>query len=205
MKIAWYYKVLFVAIIAVAIFLWGRGCGIHAVTKEVRTDTVIVKGKTDTTYIPVPSTVTNTFYVPKFIHTTDTLETFETVTQKVDTANILKRYFETVTYKDVQNVKRGTVTIFDTVTQNRIIKRRLQTDMADTIITKTVTLIPPHKNVLYFGLSGFGNKNDLLFGAGADLSLKDKTDRIYSLGTKYLKGGNWYVEGQIKFPIKLKK
>lgn len=205
MKIAWYYKVLFVAIIAVAIFLWGRGCGIHSVTKEVKTDTLIVRGKTDTTYIPVTSTVTNTntYYIPKFIHTSDTLETTEVL--PADTAAILKRYFETVTYKDVQNVKRGTVTIFDTVTQNRIIKRRLQTDISDTVITKTVTLIPPKKNVLYFGLSGFGNKNDLLFGAGTDLSLKDKTDKIYSIGTKYLKGGNWYLEGQIKFPIKLKK
>lgn len=209
MKVAWYYKLLFVAIIAVAIFLWGRGCGIHSVITKTSIDTTVKKDSSTTRYVPIPYKVDSIIYRYKIVPAALAKEMNEKeepntsltyVPQIIEREDTSKAY-----YKDTLPLKRGFVVIDDTLQKNRIIGRRVFSSNTDTTITKTVTIIPPKKNILYFGISGMGNKNDLLFGAGADLSLKTKSDKIYSIGTKYLKGGNWYFEGGIKFAIKLKK
>jgi len=141
------------AIIAVIVLLV-RSCGNRlggifgskTDTVNVTRDTAIFYTVTDTQYIPQVTKITNTIYKP--VYRTDTLEITEVL--PTDTLAILARYNEKAFYSDKQLVNGGSITIEDSLYQNRITSRRLIANIPSTTITNTITL-KENRNVVYAG------------------------------------------------------
>ena len=202
--------IFWTAIICCAFFLF-RTCkgtlggifgGGKTDTISVKSDTVWMIAQGDTTYIPQPYSVTNTNTVYRTVYKTDTLEILEVL--PTDTAAIVERFYQKVFYSDTQNIKYGKVIIDDTVYKNRIASRRVVTDIKIPEVTNTVTL-KKKKNIVYVGISAMGSMESPLYAVGGDLSLKTKTDRMYSVGAYTTKDGKIYYAAGYKAPIRFRK
>lgn len=200
-----YWKWGVFAAIGAALFLWGRSCGIGSVLKQTHIDTVVKFVKGDIVYTPEFVGVSNTIYEPKIVTVHDTLETFETRVDTVLAVQLYPDYMDVKFYSDTQRLARGTVIIQDTVTQNRIQRRRLQTFGTDTTITKTVVLKPPRNMVGYFTTSLLGNNFNPLDGIGGGFALKTKNDMIYGAEAKFIRGKRVLYEARLSLPIRLSK
>lgn len=201
-------RIFWIAAIVI-LFIFLRTCG-NSIFKPkptaiTKTDTITkyIVSVTDTQYLPEIVGVTNTIHVPKYIHDTTTF--VEVVIEPTDTAAILQRYFQVVNYSDVQKIgDYGTVTINDSVTENRIKSRHLITNLV--IPEKTITITKEVKRTIgYVGFSGMGSAADPFYSVGADLSLKFKSDKIFGVGVQYDKNGVLYYQGRFALPIRLKK
>lgn len=212
----WPERIFWIAAIVILFFFLrscGQGLGIFKSkprlndTISVKIDTQYVEIKVDTLYVPEIIGVTNTIYQPKYIH--DTVETLEVRIDPADTAAILARFYERVAYEDIQPIQKdtffyGTVTIRDSVSENRIFSRRFITNLQIPEKTTTITL-RDRRTVGYIGFSAIGNPNTPLYSVGADFSLKLKNDKIYGLGVQYTKDRVVYYQGQFKLPIRFGK
>lgn len=186
-----------------------NGCNIFSGDKRLKDtisdkiDTVFVPVKGDTVYVPELVGVSNTIYQIKWKH--DTLETFEVRIDPADTAAILARCNQSAFYSDKRLIGNyGTITINDTLSQNRIVSRGVTTDLKIPEVTRTITL-RDKRTVGYIGVSGMGNEGQPLHSLGLDFSLKLKSDYILGVGTKFTKSGQMYYEAQFKAPIRLKR
>jgi len=199
---------LFVIVAAlIAYGLLMRSCGINSVIKNTRTDTVVTVTQGDTVYIPEIVGVTNTITKTKFITQYDTLWAageIVTVTEVVDTAKLLADYYASRFYSDTQKLARGKVIISDTVNQNRIVGRRLQSFGTDTTITKTIVLRPPRKIVGFFTASAMGNFKNPIAGAGVGFGLKLPNDMTYQAEWKAMYGQRPMGEVRVMLPIRFK-
>lgn len=171
-------------------------------TVKVTRDTLITFNVTDTAYIPQLTHTTNTIYKPYY--KTDTLETYEVRIEPADTVAILARFNERAFYSDKQLVAGGSITIEDSLYQNRITSRRLITNLPTTTITNTITL-KENRNVVYAGVNAVGNPTTPIYAIGADLSLKTRNDNVYSVGAFSTKNGELFYQVGYRVPIRLKK
>jgi len=121
---------------------------------------------------------------------------------KTDTVRILQQFNEKAFYSDNQAVSGGSVLIEDTVHQNRIISRKLTTNIPVTTITNTITL-KENRNVVYFGVGAIGNQQSL--SVGGDLSLKTRNDNMYTAGAFISTNGGLQYQIMYRVPIRLKK
>jgi len=183
-----------------AIFLFGRSCGIKSVIKNTTTDTVVTFTKGDTVYIPEFVGVTNTIHETKY----DTLYGAGEIITKTDTIEIVNDYLSSRFYSDTQKLKRGSIIIHDTVTQNRIISRRLQSFGTDTTITKTIVLRPPRNLVGYFTMSAMGNFRTPFGGIGIGVAVKTPNDKVYQVEWKYMNNRRPMGEVRVMLPIKFR-
>jgi len=145
----------------------------------VGTTTVV---KTVTKYDTIREEIIS--YVPKWktkiITKTDTIHDSIIVPKEIDTLAILEDYFSTYAYVDT--IKKDSVEfiIYDTITQNQIIKRGIKyTILYPTTYITTETFI--NKRELYGGLGVYGNMNGLTF-VGPEFLLKDKKGHAFGLG-----------------------
>ena len=103
----------------------------------------------------------------------------EPVFTSVDTCN--KEYNRQTVYRDTIRLDSiGTITVLDTVFQNKLGKRTILKDYNIPLVTKTFTIIKAQqpKRQLYIGGNLFGDKTTLqLFVPG--LIYKDRKDRVY--------------------------
>jgi hypothetical protein len=199
------FKSLVPAIIVAMFFLWFKGCNCNGSGKATR-DTISVKVETikevirhDTSYVPKERKIN----VPSFIH--DTLETTEYITQKVDTAKILKDYNSTRFYFDTLNNKYGSIIITDTVRHNQLVGRGIQTNLGMITTIKTYTVTEKKRNVVYVGAGLLGSPTSPLYGTEINLDLKNKSGKIYEIGAVLLRGGDLYYTVGLKWPIHLTK
>ncbi len=127
--------------------------------------------------------------------------------RNVDTAAILKDYHAIRFYSDPHLTRYGIVEIQDSVSQNKIIARRVHSDFTIPVITKTVTVTEQAKarGQLYLGLNLQGNKSDLLSAAGASLMFKTKRDKVYEAGAQIGMDGRLVYQAGLKFKISLKR
>lgn len=156
--------------------------------------TVLVKS--DTTYISVHDTIEKTVLIPitKIIeHTpapvtvTDTV--FITDIQHVDTIAILKDYFATRNYSDTNHLEGfGNFIINDAITQNKIKNRQIIYNLKIPQVTNTVAV--KARNQVWGGFDLGGNKS--FIGAGGQLTLKTKTDKMYNGGIQYTTQSSFY-------------
>lgn len=124
---------------------------------------------------------------------------------KDDTARIIQEYNKKILYKDtlILNNNLGTIEITDTIFQNKISGRKIQSQIKEiTVIdTKIVKELP--KNQIYAGVSGLiVNSNTLI---GPQLILKTKKDNIYGLNIYVDNNLNRYIGISLAWKIKLKK
>jgi hypothetical protein len=176
------YRIMLLAAIGYILFL--QMCG----TVNKCPDQTVTSVKVDTGYIveqfkskwqkPKPDTVIKAGKIPapRVLY----LDTGSVKIAPVDTATILQDYFSKVFYRDSLQTQYGTITVEDTITENRIQARRWFTNFTIPTITKTVTLSTKPRSQLYAGFSGlFGQQN---IGAELNFTLKTKKDQQYEIG-----------------------
>ena len=140
---------------------------------ETKYDTIV---NTIETY--VPEYVTEVKWKTKTIHDTLILEVHDTI--PVDTALVLEDYFKAYAYTDTIKKDSVTLTIKDTITQNKIVSRGIEY----TLIYPTTTITKKsdfNKRELYVGLGLGGDKQQISY-IGSELMLRNKKKQIYGIG-----------------------
>lgn len=101
----------------------------------------------------------------------------------IDTAALLKNYYSKVLYKDVLVLpdSLGTVSVIDTISQNKILARTYDAKVRERTIREELIVKEPAKNQIYYGLNGGFNKEDFVSSVGAGIIFKTKKDKIYNL------------------------
>ena len=133
----------------------------------------------------------------------------------IDTMALLKDYYSKVLYKDtlVLPDSLGTVSILDTITQNKILGRTFNASVKQRTIKETMIVKELPKTKVFYGLEGGFNKADFVSSVGAGVLINTKKDKIYQLGlgvnNKTTDGTNGgftpYIRGGVYWKIKLKK
>ena len=133
----------------------------------------------------------------------------------VDTQALLKDYYSKVLYKDTLILpdSLGTVSLLDTISQNKIFGRTFNASVKQRTIKETMIVKELPKTQVYYGLTGGFNKTDVVSNIGAGLLIKTKTDKIYNLGigvsNKVTDGTNGtlspYIGAGVYWKIKFKK
>ena len=133
----------------------------------------------------------------------------------VDTAALLKDFFAKNIYKDTLNLpdSLGTVSLIDTITQNKILGRTFNASVKQRTIKETMIVKELPKTQIYYGLTGGFNKADVVSNVGAGLLIKTKKDKIYNLGVgvsnRVTDGTNGtlspYIGAGVYWKIKFKK
>jgi hypothetical protein len=133
----------------------------------------------------------------------------------IDTAALLKDYYSKVLYKDtlVLPDSLGTVSVIDTITQNKILGRTFNANVKQRTIKETMIVKELPKTKVFYGLEGGFNKADFVSSVGAGVLINTKKDKIYQLGlgvnnqtTDGINGGfTPYIRGGVYWKIKLKK
>jgi len=133
----------------------------------------------------------------------------------IDTMALLKDYYSKVLYKDtlVLPDSLGTVSILDTITQNKILGRTFNASVKQRTIKETMIVKELPKTKVFYGLEGGFNKADFVSSVGMGVLINTKKDKILQLGlgvnNKTTDGTNGgftpYVRGGVYWKIKLKK
>jgi hypothetical protein len=163
---------------------------------------VLIKREVDTIYKEITQTVYRdgkTIYrdIPIYVN----------VPSDVDTNEILKDYYAKYTFKDTLKLtdSLGYIAITDTIFKNRILNRVWDSHVNKITIKETLYLKdPPKIQVFAGGVIGFDKVNIINF-VGPSLLLKDKKDRMYSLGIGYSNAKTVSIQGGMYWKISLKK
>ena len=133
----------------------------------------------------------------------------------VDTAALLKDYYSKVLYKDVLVLpdSLGTVSVIDTISQNKILGRTFDAKVKERTIKETLIVKELPKTQVYYGFTGGFNKADVVSNIGGGLLVKTKKDKIYQVGVgvanRVTDGTNGslspYIGGGVYWKIKFKK
>jgi hypothetical protein len=133
----------------------------------------------------------------------------------IDTAALLKDYYSKVLYKDTLILpdSLGTVSVIDTITQNKILGRTFNANVKQRTIKETMIVKELPKTKIFYGLEGGFNKADFVSSVGAGVLINTKKDKIYQLGlgvdnrtTDGINGSfSPYIRGGVYWKIKLKK
>lgn len=160
--------------------------------QEIKIDTLWTEKKGDIVYVPSDVKI-----IPGEI---------QYINGKVDTLAILKDYFAKVYYGDTirlttidkenKKINYGYILVKDTISENRIKHRELVYDYKIPTIEKTITntITTPNRNQFYAGLDMYGTKLQPINYFGVNLTLKNKKDRMYSIGAGITPGGIGYKE-----------
>jgi hypothetical protein len=138
----------------------------------------------------------------------------DTIQAVVDTNFIVNNYLNSKnvfvnTYKF--DKQQGSITITDTISQNKLIGRKYTTKITPRV--DTLKIPEPFKRKVFFGLEGGFNSADFVNFIGAGVLINSKSDKIYNLGVGVnnttTDGTNCvfnpYIKGGVYWKIKLKK
>ena len=133
----------------------------------------------------------------------------------IDTAALLKDYYSKVLYKDVLVLpdSLGTVSVIDTISQNKILGRTFNASVKQRTIKETTIVKELPKTKLFYGFEGGFNKADVVSHIGMGILLNTKTDKIFNLGlgvaNRVVDGTNGgltpYINGGVYWKIRAKK
>ena len=133
----------------------------------------------------------------------------------VDTQALLQDYFAKNIYKDTLNLpdSLGTVSLIDTITQNKILGRTFNASVKQRTIKETTIVKELPKTKVFYGLEGGFNKADVVSHLGLGVLINTKQDKIFHLGigaanrtTDGTSGAlSPYVGGGVYWKIKFKK
>jgi hypothetical protein len=147
-------------------------------TNKSDTPEPIIKTVTETEYISSPP---DTIQVDTIIYKTKVKWRTQEIPQDVDTSAILEDYFSKYYYSEVIDLDSlGTLTINDTITQNKIYSRNYITNFKfpHTTTTTTITKFHPKRNLISLGITGgfLSNPNiqTVNFNLGPALNFLDK-------------------------------
>jgi hypothetical protein len=138
----------------------------------------------------------------------------DTIQAVVDTNFIVNNYLNSKNvFVNTYNFdkQQGSITITDTISQNKLIGRKYTTKI--TPKTDTLLIPEPFKRKVFFGLEGGLNRGDFVNFIGAGILINSKSDKIYNLGVGVnnttTDGTNGvftpYIKGGVYWKVKLKK
>jgi hypothetical protein len=157
-----------------------------------------------TKYIPkidsIPYTIYDTLYIDSLVEVEIEVPieievpTQVIITQSVDTMEILKVFYNKKIEKNVLNLPNGagTITLTDTISQNKIIGRLFESKVKKQIVRDTLRLPEEKKDKVYFGLNTQVDRPNLINGLGMGLLYQTKEDKIFKLGIGV---NNWVKDG----------
>jgi hypothetical protein len=138
----------------------------------------------------------------------------DTIQALVDTNFIVNNYLNSKNvFVNTYNFdkQQGSITITDTISQNKLIGRKYTTKI--TPKTDTLLIPEPFKRKVFFGLEGGFNQANFVNSIGAGILINSKSDKIYNLGVGVnnttTDGTNGvftpYIKGGVYWKVKLKK
>lgn len=167
----------------------------------------------------------DTVYITKYVYIHDTIKGNPIfIKEKIDTSVWMKkaenkpdtsyngllsqyksignRHFSTNIFRTDFKIQYGTISVIDTVQENRLVGNQLITNLQIpekiTTITKEITL--PPKRELYLGIIGTGEQKSPVSGVYAGSILKTKKQQLYNLSIGY--NGNISFMGGIYWKFK---
>ena len=133
----------------------------------------------------------------------------------VDTQALLHDYFAKNIYKDTLNLpdSLGTVSLIDTITQNKILGRTFNASVKQRTIKETTIVKELPKTKVFYGLEGGFNKADVVSHLGLGVLINTKQDKMFHLGlgvaNRTIDGTSGtlapYIGGGVYWKIKFKK
>ena len=107
----------------------------------------------------------------------------------------------------------GTVSVIDTISQNKILGRTFNASVKQRTIKETTIVKELPKTKLFYGFEGGFNKADVVSHIGMGILLNTKTDKIFNLGigvaNRVVDGTNGgltpYINGGVYWKIRAKK
>ena len=133
----------------------------------------------------------------------------------IDTQALLKDFFAKNVYRDTLTLpdSLGTVSVIDTITQNKLLGRTFNTSIIQRTVKETTIVKELPKTQIYYGFNGGFNKTDVIANVGAGVIIKTKRDKIYQLGAgvanRVVNGTNGsltpYISVGLYWKIKFKK
>jgi hypothetical protein len=116
------------------------------------------------------------------------------VLQPVDTMEILKVFYTKNIQKNVLNLPNGvgTITLTDTIVQNKIVGTSFDSKIKKQIIRDTLRLPEEKKNKVYFGVNTQVDGPNFINGLGMGLLYQTKEDKIFKVGVGV---NNWVKDG----------
>ena len=107
------------------------------------------------------------------------------VAQLIDTNAILNSLGQKIFKKDILKLPNniGIVTLFDTISNSKIIGRSFKSDVKQKIVRDTIYTPIPRQNEYFFGIDAKLDKPNVINLMGVAFLLKDKDDKhLYKLG-----------------------
>ena len=134
--------------------------------------------KVETKYDTITKEVTK--YVPKIITKIKTEIDTIRLTQKIDTVAILEDYFAKYVYEDFQQLDSLNLTIRDTISQNKILSRKIFYDLIYPTTTVTETkYINQREFYVGFGLNGTSKQFNYV---GGSILYRTRKKQMFGLG-----------------------
>ena len=133
----------------------------------------------------------------------------------VDTQALLHDYFAKNIYKDTLHLpdSLGTISLIDTITQNKILGRTFNASVKQRTIKETTIVKELPKTKVFYGLEGGFNKADVVSHLGFGFLINTKQDKMFHLGVgvanRTTDGTSGalapYIGGGVYWKLKLKK
>jgi hypothetical protein len=144
----------------------------------------VVKQTTDTVTVVDQKVV---FKKGKTVYEKVTVEKEIVLPAVVDTASILKQYYSRVGYQDTLRLQEGSVSVLDSITENRIFARSFIASIKPKVEIKkdTVMIKEPAKTKIYYGPEAGFNTTNVVSHLGIAVLVKSKKDRMYNIGIGY--------------------
>lgn len=188
---------LLIIILLIIILLQNRNCS-GSEPETVKIDTVFIP-RLDSFIVekPVPlATKPDTVWLQKPENKPDT--TYQGLLKQYNFLG--NRYFESHYYSKTFPIKDyGTITVEDSVKENKLIFQKVTSDLLIPQITKTKVL--PYRQ-LYLGIEVIGNPKLPVSGVYGSGIFKTKKDQLYGLGVGY--DGNLSFKASIHWPLRIK-
>ena len=169
------FKNLIIVVLIIVIIILRQCSGNGGTIENTPTGPATIT-KIETKYDTIPKDVVR--YVPKIVTIIKT-DTFP-LTQIIDTAVILEDYFAKYVYDDFQKLDSLNLTIRDTVSQNKIISRKISYDLIypRTTVTETKYI---NQNEFYFGFGLNGTTKQFNY-VGGSILYRTKKKKVFGVG-----------------------
>ena len=170
------FKNLIILVLIIVIIFLRQCSGTGGVSDTPSEPTIITK--VETKYDTITKEVTK--YVPKIVTRIKTEIDTIRLTQKIDTLSILEDYFAKYVYEDFQQLDSLNLTIKDTISQKKILSRKIFYDLIYPTTTVTETkYINQREFYVGFGLNGTSKQFNYI---GGSILYRTKKKQAFGLG-----------------------
>lgn len=170
-------------VVLIVVIILQRSCSGPSVNLNIPNNNTLTEGAVITKIETKWDTLTldSLVYVPKWNTKIEYRTEYETIMQDIDTVSILKDYYSKYVYSDTVSLDSfGNIVINDTITENKIVFRKIKPNIY--IPTTTITrdsLIS--RNEFYYGIGLAANKQSFNY-IGGELLFRSKKKKVLGVG-----------------------